>query len=155
MEGSVVTELAASSCTQQLGLAAHPCSCKLPVLKHIYVSHPEGLASAVPAGKPSAGTKQTQPKHAGPSAAAAAAAGSTAGQLGGRPLWRLSDILGRPDEFRRVLSREIMSGKQVVKFGVVMLEAPVDAGHLQVRIAGTGWVPALLVVMVHAADVPL
>lgn len=48
-------------------------------------------------------------------------------------LWRLPDILARPDEFRRVLSREVLSGKQVVMAGVVMLEAPVDAVHLQVR----------------------
>jgi len=47
-------------------------------------------------------------------------------------LWRLRDILARPDEFRRVLSREVLSGKQVVMAGVVMLEAPADAVHLQV-----------------------
>jgi hypothetical protein len=42
-------------------------------------------------------------------------------------------MLARPDEFRRMLSREVLSGKQVVMAGVVMLEAPVDAVCLQVR----------------------
>jgi hypothetical protein len=70
-------------------------------------------------------------KPTGPSAAAPVA--STAGQgQGAGALWRLPDILARPDEFRRVLSREVMSGKQVVMAGVVMLEAPVDAVRLQV-----------------------
>lgn len=82
------------------------------------------------AGKPTAGTKQQQSKAAGPSPAAAGA--GTAGPAGAGGLWRLSDILARPDEFRRVLSREVLSGKQLVMAGVVMLEAPVDALHLQV-----------------------
>lgn len=64
-------------------------------------------------------------------------------------------MLRRPDEFRRVLSREVMSGKQVVMFGVVMLEAPVDTGHLQVCNTGTGWASAMLCLMVKAADVQL
>jgi hypothetical protein len=82
------------------------------------------------AGKPTAATKQQQPKAAGPSPAAAGA--STTGPAGAGGLWRLSDIQARPDEFRRVLSREVLSGKQLVMAGVVMLEAPVDALHLQV-----------------------
>lgn len=87
------------------------------------------------AGKPNPAGKQ-QPKPAGPTAAALGATTSALAGAGG--LWRLSDILARPDEFRRVLSREVLSGKQVVMAGVVMLEAPVDAAHLQVRI-GQCW----------------
>jgi hypothetical protein len=52
-----------------------------------------------------------------------------------------------------MLSREVMSSKQVVMFGVVMLEAPVDTGHLQVCNAGTGWTSAVLFTMVQAAAV--
>lgn len=42
-------------------------------------------------------------------------------------------MLARPDEFRKVLTREVLSGKQAVMAGVVMLEAPVDAANLQVK----------------------
>jgi hypothetical protein len=85
---------------------------------------------ALVAGKPTPAGKQ-QPKPAGLTAAAAGANTSALSGAGG--FWRLSDILARPDEFRRVLSREVLSGKQVVMAGVVMLEAPVDAVRLQVR----------------------
>lgn len=83
------------------------------------------------AGKPSAAmqTKSVAPPAVSSSnSVQAAAAGGSAGGL-----WRLSDMLARPDEFRRVLSREVLSGKQVLMAGVVMLEAPVDATHLQVH----------------------
>jgi hypothetical protein len=54
-----------------------------------------------------------------------------------------------------------MSGKKVVMFGVVMLEAPVDAGNLQVCVAGTAGHRQCCVnimirsVTLHAADVSL
>lgn len=80
----------------------------------------------LPAGKPLS-------KATGPTASAPA--GGPAGQgQGTGALWRLQDILARPEEFRRVLSREVLSGKLVVMAGVVMLEAPVDAVRLQVSI---------------------
>lgn len=78
----------------------------------------------LPAGKPL--SKPTNPTASAP-------AGGPAGQgQGAGARWRLPDILARPDEFRRVLGREVLSGKQVVMAGVVMLEAPVDAVRLQV-----------------------
>lgn len=60
--------------------------------------------------------------------------GVAAGLVRPGVLWRLADILARPDEFCRVLRREVLSGKVVVMSAVVMLEAPVDAAHLQVRV---------------------
>jgi hypothetical protein len=65
--------------------------------------------------------------------AAGAAAGPSSQASAGGVLWTLSDVVSRPDEFRKLFTREVLSGKQAMLAGVVMLEAPVDAAHPQVR----------------------
>lgn len=94
----------------------------------------EQRVTAVYAFVDPAGRTSKQPAKAAVPTGLTPAAGAV-GAGGVRALWRLSDMLARPEEFRRVLSREVLSGKQVAMGGVVMLEAPVDATHLQVRAA--------------------
>jgi hypothetical protein len=45
----------------------------------------------------------------------------------------LADMRSRPEEWRRVLQRGILANKVVEMQGVVMLEMPLDAKHLEVR----------------------
>jgi hypothetical protein len=92
-----------------------------------------GAKQSAPAGDAPAASAAGKAATAGsaPAAAAGLSYGLQAGPAAAGGLWTLAAMQAHPDEFKRVLAREVLSGKQVVLAGVVMLEAPVDAAHLQ------------------------
>jgi hypothetical protein len=58
-------------------------------------------------------------------------------------VWQLTNILEHPEEFRKVLTRAVLGGKNLEMSAVVLLDAPRDAQHLQV----SQWLDKRLIVV--------
>eukprot|EP00775_Hariotina_reticulata_P008243 gene8243-8433_t len=82
----------------------------------------------------SAAAADTYTKVKGAAASGTAATGVASAPAAGIPgFWQLTNILEHPEEFKKVVSRAVLGGKNLEVSAVVLLDAPRDTQHLQER----------------------